>query len=55
MWHEQVVWNYLKRRLLRIVPSYYATLALVSWAFLSLLHGGVPSGAPESRQAIATL
>lgn len=53
--HVQVVGSYLRRRLLRIVPSYYATLALVYFAFLPLLNNGARSGSPEARHAIATL
>lgn len=52
----QIVRSYMKRRLLRIVPSYYATLVLVYCAFLPLLYSGTTSGFPsEARQAISTL
>ncbi|CAL8462705.1 g2238 [Coccomyxa elongata] len=53
---SQIVRSYMKRRLLRIVPSYYATLVLVYCAFLPLLYSGATSGVPsEARQAISTL
>ncbi len=51
----QVVRNYFTKRILRIVPSYYATLALVYCAFLPMLYSNATSTAPEARQAITTL
>ena len=50
----QVVKQYYAKRLRRIIPSYYATLALVYAAFLPLL--GVDNArAPEAQRAIGTL
>ena len=45
--------SYYRRRALRIVPSYYATLAFVRLAFLRLEDARW--GAPEARRAIFTL
>ena len=49
----QVVSGYYKRRALRMLPSYYATLAFVRLAFLRLQSARW--GAPEAKRAIFTL
>lgn len=50
----QVVRRYYAKRLRRMLPSYYATLAFVRFAFLPTL--GLPNArAPEAQRAIQTL
>jgi peptidoglycan/LPS O-acetylase OafA/YrhL len=48
-----VVFGYYRRRALRMLPSYYATLAFVRLAFLRLQ--GARWGAPEAKRAVYTL
>lgn len=50
----QVIKQYYAKRLQRMVPSYYATLAFVYTVFLPLLKVG-NARAPEARTAIGTL
>ena len=50
----QVVRRYYAKRLRRMLPSYYATLAFVRFVFLPTL--GLPNArAPEAQRAIQTL
>lgn len=50
----QALLGYYGRRALRIVPSYYATLAFVQLVFLRA-EGGTGWGDPDARRAIFTL
>ena len=50
----QVVKRYYAKRLRRMLPSYYATLAIIYTMFLPLLRLG-NARAPEAQRAIGTL